>query len=122
MNTTMNNTFIDTILNKDVWTIIDDYKTTTEHFELHQKVTKKMREQVFRINKVILDNEEIRGNQIVNLDYGSYLLEWIQDEKDQEDREDENFEIGFIFDYGFGQCDGSLWNEFSGECYCEYCN
>ena len=94
------NTFIDTILNKDVWTIIDDYKTITEQFELQQEVTKKMREQLFRINKIIIENEEIRGDQIVNLNYGEYLIEWIEDEKQQQEFDD-NFEIEL--DYGLDE-------------------
>ena len=122
--TTINLTTItQTVLNQDVLSIIDGYKTSAEHFELHQKTTEKMRYQFAFIEKVILDTEETRyqyqDKTIVNCGYGDYILDWIKDEKraEQEAEFFEHFEI----DYGLTDCDGH-YNEVSGECYCSHCN
>ena len=104
MQTTTTN-MTTTVLNFDVLSIINVYKTSYDKFEEHREMTKKLREQFSFIKKVILDTEETRfqyqDKVIVNADYGGYILDWIEDEKQARYQEqfDEFFEVEI--DYGF---------------------
>lgn len=103
------------ILYQDILITIDEHRLPMENFEYHQKITKKLREEVSRIFNVIQTFQNGYDNEGC---VGSYILSWIRDERDQREF-DEYFEIEDEYPT---ECEGYPDNEISGECYCRFCN
>lgn len=68
----------ETILNNDVLSIIDDYKTSMEKFEEHQILTKNIRNEVCRFFNLIKNSE---NKSIITINTGNFILSWIENEK-----------------------------------------
>ena len=82
-----------TVLDNDVLSIINVYKTSYDKFEEHQKRTEKLRDEVSRFFKLIQNNTR------ENVNTGSFILSWIENERIAKYQEIDDFE----FDYGENQ-------------------
>lgn len=84
------------ILYKDLLNIIQDYKNSAESFEEHSKITININDELSRIFKIIQTNEDEHHFKIVNINYGDYILEYIEEQYYINNIE----EYGFDIDYG----------------------